>query len=278
MDSCEKYQELISRMLDDELDENEKAALEAHMDSCAECRRLYSAFASVSSALSADLEEAPADMKKSIMSSVARRPKKIVSIRRWGGTLAAAACLALIILGASKTGLLSGFSSTAVSPEAVYQTSPVSDSDSEKAGRSTDDEYMTSPRTDSADSSTAAGAANASASEKTVAPQTKTADVSFSGPDGTFAVTDKAALNRLNTLLSVSGGDNAQPGKASLDLQNSAEASSGTYTVTYPDGKTVTVRTVGDTIVCTDADTGEEYTAAGSAEDFLALASELAGK
>ena len=276
MDSCEKYQELISRMLDDELDENKKAALEAHMDSCAECRRLYSAFASVSSALSTDLEEAPADMKKSIMSSVARRPKKIVSIRRWGGTLAAAACLALIILGASKTGLLSGFSSTAGNPETVYQTSPVSDS--EKADRSVDDEYMTSARTDSADSSTAAGSANAPASGKTAAPQPQTADVSFSGPDGTFAVTDKAALSRLDALLAVPGGDNAQPGKASLDLQNSAEASPETYTVTYPDGKTVTVRTVGDTIVCTHADTGEEYTAAGSAEDFLALASELAGK
>ena len=107
-------------MLDDELDENEKAALEAHMDSCAECRRLYSAFASVSSALSTDLEEAPADMKKSIMSSVARRPKKIVSIRRWGGTLAAAACL-LIILGAPKP-LASGFSRLRQS-ETVYQTS-----------------------------------------------------------------------------------------------------------------------------------------------------------
>ena len=62
MKDCEYFGELISRMVDEDLNDNESAELEAHMKSCPECRALYRAFMSVSDAIGDNLEDVPEGM------------------------------------------------------------------------------------------------------------------------------------------------------------------------------------------------------------------------
>lgn len=107
MPNCEKYQELISRMIDFELSEAEAVELKAHVASCPDCRRLYAAFASVSDTIRNDLVEPPTALKKRVMAAVTDAPEKVISIRRRGRLIALAACLALVIAGSASLGLFS---------------------------------------------------------------------------------------------------------------------------------------------------------------------------
>ena len=102
MRSCSEYQELISRLLDEDLSADEQAELERHVSGCAECRAMLDAFRSLSGALAEDLEEVPAGLHESIMADARREalrrrqaPKRV---RRF---LAMAACAALVILAAA---------------------------------------------------------------------------------------------------------------------------------------------------------------------------------
>ena len=54
MTECEKYQEMISAMLDGELAESGQEELRRHMDGCPECRNMYEAFAAVSGTMRSD--------------------------------------------------------------------------------------------------------------------------------------------------------------------------------------------------------------------------------
>ena len=51
MNDCALTQEMISRVLDDDLSADERAALAKHLESCESCRTLYEAFAAVSASL-----------------------------------------------------------------------------------------------------------------------------------------------------------------------------------------------------------------------------------
>ena len=107
MGDCEKYQELISCLLDGELSSQDEERLRTHMESCAECRAMYEAFASLSGALAADQEEPPAELAQGIMFKVqanaaARRNKRRIRI---GRIAAAAACLAVVIFAATQLNL-----------------------------------------------------------------------------------------------------------------------------------------------------------------------------
>ena len=51
MKPCEDYQELISRLLDGDLSEEEQSSVERHIASCPDCRAMYDAFSSLSAAL-----------------------------------------------------------------------------------------------------------------------------------------------------------------------------------------------------------------------------------
>ena len=102
MTECEHYQELISRMLDDDLSKAERSALAAHVKSCPDCAAVYVAFRSVSEHLSSDLEEVPSAVHENIMAEVRRdsiRAKNSVhrSHRAWHMVLTAAACLVLVV-------------------------------------------------------------------------------------------------------------------------------------------------------------------------------------
>lgn len=108
MSSCEKYQELISRMVDGDLSPEEKHDLSDHVETCPSCSALFQAFFAISKQIEEDLEEPPLDLRDSVMAEIQRaeirRRNRIPTIIR--GVLSAAACLAVIsgiYLGVSLT-------------------------------------------------------------------------------------------------------------------------------------------------------------------------------
>lgn len=115
MSGCDYYQELISRMLDEDLTRDERAALAEHLGTCRECTAMYQAFSILSDNLSSDLEEPPEELTDNIMAEIRReeivRRNRAENHRRGeqhksGGLrltrqmkslIAAAACVALLI-------------------------------------------------------------------------------------------------------------------------------------------------------------------------------------
>ena len=99
MTECEKYQELISAMLDGELTESEQAQVEAHIKDCDECRAMYEVFAAVGGVLATD-EDVPDTLHSGIMEKVnaaAKANKTQRKIIRLRPILAAAACLVVVV-------------------------------------------------------------------------------------------------------------------------------------------------------------------------------------
>ncbi len=97
MNDCEYYQELISRLLDEDLTTEEDAALKSHLESCAQCRLTFEAFSAVSR-LVGEAEEPPESLHECIMADIRRTEIKKKN-RRLRPVFAAAACLAVVILG-----------------------------------------------------------------------------------------------------------------------------------------------------------------------------------
>ena len=100
MTEHEQVQQLISRMLDEDLNEQEQAAVAEHLQVCAECRKLYDAFSALSGALREDLEDVPEELHEAIMADIRRedlRRKNLRLRRRWTGFVAVAAVLVLVI-------------------------------------------------------------------------------------------------------------------------------------------------------------------------------------
>ena len=103
MSKCEYYQELISRMMDEELSASESSALAEHLKDCPECAFMSEAFISLSDSISADMEDAPESLHYNVMAEIRRQEiiKKNRKSARLKKTLAAAACFALVVaLGA----------------------------------------------------------------------------------------------------------------------------------------------------------------------------------
>ena len=95
------YQELISRLLDDDraLTAEENAGLQAHLAECEECSAMYRAFAALSEGLGGDLAEPPESLRENVMAEIRREQIRERNRRpfRIGGFVAAAAVLALVI-------------------------------------------------------------------------------------------------------------------------------------------------------------------------------------
>ena len=104
MNDCEEYTELMSRMLDGELSEEQTSELRAHIASCEDCRKAFDAFTSVSEALSDELCEPPEMLAKGVMFKIRNHKKHRVVI---GKFTTLAACIALILVGAGR--LVAGF-------------------------------------------------------------------------------------------------------------------------------------------------------------------------
>ena len=102
MNSCEHYQELISRLVDADVSREEYEELLAHMNTCSRCSALYAVFYDLSEIIgSEESVELPEGLHENIMAGVRRSDleKKNRRTRRiWTRTvLTAAACLALVL-------------------------------------------------------------------------------------------------------------------------------------------------------------------------------------
>lgn len=102
MSGCEYYQELISRMLDEDLSRDERAALAEHLGTCRECAAMYQAFSALSDTISSDLAEPPEELCDNIMaelrrSEIIRRNRRTGLSRQVKNLIAAAACAALVL-------------------------------------------------------------------------------------------------------------------------------------------------------------------------------------
>ena len=122
----EPYQELISRLLDDDtLTDKENAALQAHLDECPECRLMYQAFKEMSGFLGGELEEPPTEMRENIMAEIRREEirRKNQRIAARTGLVAAAAVLILVVGVAPRilsTSSASGSDSPAMAGGTLY--------------------------------------------------------------------------------------------------------------------------------------------------------------
>lgn len=96
MISCEKIQEMISSMLDNELSAEEHVAVEEHIAHCSECAAMYEDFSALCSSLKEEFSAVPATLHEDIMRGVkAKRKKaKIIPLRAY---LSTAACLVLVV-------------------------------------------------------------------------------------------------------------------------------------------------------------------------------------
>lgn len=103
MSGCEFYQELISRMLDEDLSRDERAALAEHLGTCRECTAMYQAFSALSDTVASDLVDPPEDLTDNIMAQLRRAEivrkngKSSRLSRPMKNLIAAAACVALVV-------------------------------------------------------------------------------------------------------------------------------------------------------------------------------------
>jgi len=125
MADCEKYIEMMSAMVDGELSEKDEAELRSHLEDCADCRRVYNAFTGISGALSEELAAPPETLVNGVMYKI-NLQKKGGRRFAFGRFTALAACLVLILFGASYLGLFN--SSSLNKTESVAAPKAMSDS------------------------------------------------------------------------------------------------------------------------------------------------------
>lgn len=129
MNVCERYELMISALLDGELDEREKTELSAHIAGCGRCTALAAAFAASSGALAEGLEEPPADLRGAIMEKVeaaAKVKRSQTRFMRLRPIIAAAACVAVVVvtLLAANRGLHNAMDTTAGGSAESYAAAP----------------------------------------------------------------------------------------------------------------------------------------------------------
>ena len=117
MKSCEYYEELISRSLDDALNVAERKELAVHLANCPSCSQMRQLMADISGMMEEDMEELPAGLHEDIMAGIRRSemikanrpagvpgkhftPRKLTISRPVRNLLATAACMALVIAAA----------------------------------------------------------------------------------------------------------------------------------------------------------------------------------
>lgn len=90
---------LLDAFVDGELTAGEMAEVQAHLDNCPDCRAYVDDALAIRAALSAENDWAiPADFKENVMEAVAKTPQSRPRKQPWGKLVAAAACLAVIVL------------------------------------------------------------------------------------------------------------------------------------------------------------------------------------
>ena len=135
MNSCDYYQELISRLVDGEISHDEHEALMAHLNTCSRCNAMYAVFHDLSDILAEESEPLPEGLHENIMAGVRRSEiiRKNRRLRKLGlsTALTAAACAVLVLFAAR--GVTPGERANSVSirsEEEVRQTIPSPSPDS----------------------------------------------------------------------------------------------------------------------------------------------------
>lgn len=127
MHEHEYYQELMSRLLDEGLTDQEEASLREHVRQCPDCRQVFAAFTGMTAALREDeLAEPPRDLARGVMERIRdeatpagpRRQGKARSGRLLRLGLGAAACLVLVAAGVTAISLRGSQKDAAESAEA----------------------------------------------------------------------------------------------------------------------------------------------------------------
>jgi anti-sigma factor RsiW len=94
---CFHVQDKLSAWLDDELDEATAAALSAHVEQCAACRRAWHQLRALNAALDRLTVPTPAGLAEKVAARLPRRPR-----RQWWQSVALAACLVMgVALGST---------------------------------------------------------------------------------------------------------------------------------------------------------------------------------
>lgn len=101
---CEKALELMSAELDGMCTEQERAALQAHLEACADCRETYRQLRALDEALQDAELEPPQALHDNVMQQI--RKEKKPARRVWLPAAAIAAAAALVLL-AGQAGILS---------------------------------------------------------------------------------------------------------------------------------------------------------------------------
>ncbi|MCD8088932.1 MAG: zf-HC2 domain-containing protein [Oscillospiraceae bacterium] len=106
MSDCERWQELMSQMLDDEISQEDAAALRTHMRTCRDCQAMWNMLFSISHAVRQDIVPPPDSLSQGVMARIqaegrrerenAPRRRSRPVLPRWG-RVAAAACLVVVI-------------------------------------------------------------------------------------------------------------------------------------------------------------------------------------
>lgn len=112
MSDCNYYLNIISLSIDNEATKEQEAQLLAHMETCPDCARVYSAFRGISEAMPEGLAEPPAELASGTMFKIRMLEEAAKNAEGKTGRrsrlkpyLAAAACLVLVIAGAFQLGL-----------------------------------------------------------------------------------------------------------------------------------------------------------------------------
>lgn len=289
MSECDRYLEMINQLVDGELPEPQKTELLAHLDGCANCRRVYDAFSAIS--LSLGETAAPEGFAEGVMSAVrtqgghgSRRAKKPGKSQvRY---MALAACIVLAVLATVRLALPSGRTGAASGEPQAAQFGVAAapgeidlrDTGSDGAAPDPSPAEETPQRDEPTADEPADGAANgvleqagedetpaveqfgASGGSAVQLDAEQITSIEISFPDGDTTLTDGEDISLVAALLSPSGQapDWKELGKASYSVD-----------INYAGGsETLEVYVSGGSLVCA-TDGGGAYSAAGSPAEFL---------
>lgn len=124
MKACTYYQELISRLIDRELSPEEGEELRAHAETCEDCRAVYTAFSALSSLVSEELVDPPAELRENVMATIRRgEMKKKNKTRKHTWRIVSVAACAVLVVGVGALTLprlLRAGSAKSAAPQAAY--------------------------------------------------------------------------------------------------------------------------------------------------------------
>ena len=123
--TCEEALELLSGHLDGETTPEEEALLQAHLGGCPSCREVLGAYEEMQQGLTALEAEPPAELHQRIMEAVRSQPaarRSRAHLWRTGGTIAAAAVVALVLLAGGRTWFFAGQADPSPAPVAETAT------------------------------------------------------------------------------------------------------------------------------------------------------------